>query len=339
MQKHSMIEQLIDAHLDFLDQEFAQAETVQMEFVQFYQWFRKQTLQDLWRSEAIYALIQQQILNTPASSFLIEQIAEHIRFALVHPTNDNSKISDVIPVLTIDKIAQYVASKSGHRQRLIKTVVNNPAFAAMITQLIQHSIQDYLDNSVIAKNVPGVSRFMKMGKSVLESVTDTNLDHAIQHYLQKNVQKLTQMSESVLNQHFDDEKLYHFQANLWHKIKDLPLSTLKNYIEIQDLPQTVNLGHEIWDHLRQSDYLKQQVHDGVYAWYVRNQARPFDLLLRDLNIDEALVQQQLQNLLYPIIQKMIAEQYLRQRARHYLEKFYYSEKAQQILNLPTDQPN
>ena len=337
MQKHPIIEQLIDAQLDFLDQEFNQSETIQTEFVQFYQWFRKQTLQDLWTSEAIHQLIQQQILNTPASSFLVEQIAEHIRFALVHPVNDSSKIADVIPVLTIDKIAQYVASKSGHRQRLIKAVVNNPAFAAMITQLIQHSIQDYMDNSVIAKSVPGVSRFMKMGKSVLESVTDTNLDQTIQHYLQKNVQKLTQMSESVLNQHFDDEKLYHFQANLWHKIKDLPLSVLKNYIEVQDLSQTVNLGHEIWDHLRQSDYLKQQVHDGVYAWYVRNQARPFDLLLHDLNIDEALVQQQLQQLLNPVIQKMIAEGYLKQRARHYLEKFYYSEKTQQILNLQTNE--
>lgn len=336
MQKHPIIEQLIDAQLDFLDQEFNQSETIQTEFVQFYQWFRKQSLQDLWTSEAIHQLIQQQILNTPASSFFVEQIAEHIRFALVHPVNDSSKIADVIPVLTIDKIAQYVASKSGHRQRLIKTVVNNPAFAAMITQLIQHSIQDYMDNSVIAKSVPGVSRFMKMGKSVLESVTDTNLDQAIQHYLQKNVQKLTQMSESVLNQHFDDEKLYHFQANLWHRIKDLPLSVLKNYIEVQDLSQTVNLGHEIWDHLRQSEYLKQQVHDGVHAWYVRNQARPFDLLLHDLNIDEALVQQQLQQLLNPVIQKMIAEGYLKQRARYYLEKFYYSEAAQQILNLQTN---
>lgn len=337
MQKHPIIEQLIEAQLDFLDQEFKQSETVQTEFMQFYQWFRKQNLQDLWTSEAIHQLIQQQILNTPASSFLVQQIAEHIRFALVHPVNDSSQIADVIPVLTIDKIAQYVASKSGHRQRLIKSVVNNPAFAAMITQLIQHSIQDYMDNSVIAKSVPGVSRFMKMGKSVLESVTDSNLDHAIQHYLQKNVQKLTQMSESVLNQHFDDEKLYHFQANLWHKIKDLPLSVLKNYIEVQDLSLTVNLGHEIWDHLRQSDYLKQQVLDGVYAWYVRNQARPFDLLLRDLNIDEALVQQQLQQLLNPVIQKMIAEGYLKQRARHYLEKFYYSEKTQQILNLQTNE--
>ncbi|MDQ9733526.1 hypothetical protein RF031_00020, partial [Acinetobacter baumannii] len=32
----------------------------------------------------------------------------------------------VIPVLTIDRIAQYVASKEEHRKKLIKTIVNNP---------------------------------------------------------------------------------------------------------------------------------------------------------------------------------------------------------------------
>lgn len=335
MQQNPMLEQLIEAHLDFLAHEFSQPETVEQEFLHFYHWFRKQHLKDLWSCEQLNALLQKQILDTPASAFLIEQIAEHIRFALVHPVNDSAKIADVIPVLTIDKIAQYVASKSGHRQRLIKTVVSNPAFSAMISQLIQHSIQDYLDNSLIAKSVPGVSRFMKMGKSVLETVTDSSLDSAVSAYLQKNILKLSQMSESVLNQHFDDDKLYHLQANIWHKIKDLPLSVLKNYIEVQDLPQTVALGHEIWDFMRQSDYLKQQLNDGVHAWYVRNQEHTFDLLLRDLNIDEALIQQELQQLLNPVIQQMLSQQYLRERARLYLEKFYYSEPAQKILNTRT----
>lgn len=333
MPKHPMIEQLIEAHLEFLEQEFSHTATIQSEFLNFYQWFRKQTLQDIWSFEQINALLQKQVLATPASHFLIEQITEHFRFALIHPANENTQIADVIPVLTVDKVAQYVASKSGHRQRLIKTVVNSSAFSAMITQLIQHSMQDYLDNSVMAKRVPGVSRFMKMGKSVLETVTDSNLDETIGHYLQKNILKLSQMSEHVLNQHFDDEKLYHFQANLWHKIKDLPLTVLKNYIEVQDLPHTVGLGHEIWDHLRQTEYLKQQVHDGIYAWYTRNQERSFDLLMRDLNIDEALIQHELQHLLNPVIQKLVSSEYLRMRARAYLEKFYYAETAQKILNI------
>lgn len=333
MQKHPMIEQLIEAQLNFLDHTFSQNITVDTEFVHFYQWFRKQALQQLWSFEQIHSLIEKQILETPASGFLIEQITEHIKFALVHPINDSTQIADIVPVLTVDKIAQYVASKSGHRQRLIKTMVNNPAFSAMISQLIQHSIQDYLDNSVLAKSVPGVSRFMKMGKSVLENVTDTNLDDAVSKYLQKNILKLSQMSETVLNQHFDDHKLYHFQANLWHKIKAMPVSVLKNYIEVQDLPATVGMGAEIWDFIRQSEYLKQQVHDGIYAWYIRNAERPFDLLLRDLNIDEALIQNQLSALLQPVVQQMIGSGWLRERSRHYLEHFYYQDSTLDILNI------
>lgn len=331
MSKQPMIEQLIDAQLDFLEHEFAQAETIQHEFKQFYHWLRLQQLQHLWSFEQIFELIEKQILATPASAFLIEQIAEHIRFALIHPINDQTTIEQVIPVLTIDSIAQYVASKSGHRQRLIKTVVNNPAFSALITQLIQHSIQDYLDNSM-SKRVLGVGHFMKMGKSVLETVTDSNLNDTINHYLQKNILKISQMSEKVLNQHFNDDKLYHFQANLWHKIKVMPLSVLRHYVEVQDLPKTVGIGHEIWEHIRQTPYLKQQVHDGVYAWYARNQERTFDLLLRDLNIDEELIQNQLTDLLSPVLQQVITTGYLRQRARVYLEKFYYSEAVNQILN-------
>ena len=329
---NTIIDQLIEAQLDFLDQEFSQKSSIQSEFLEFYHWLRKQQLKDIWSFEQIYNLIQTQILDTSASPFLIEQISEHIRFALIHPSNDQTTIEDIIPVTTIDHIAQYVASKSEHRRALIKRITTNPAFSTMVTQLIQHSIQDYLDNSLMNKKVPGVGRFMKMGKSVLESVTDSNLDDTIANYLQKNIIKLSQLSETVLNQHFDDEKLYQFQANLWHKIKKLPISVVRNYIETNDLPKTVGLGHEIWEHIRQTDYLKQQVHDGVYAWYARNQERSFDLLLRDININEELIQNQLTELLSPIIQEMIQSKHLRERARHYLEKFYYSERVKNLLN-------
>ena len=331
--KNQLIEQLIDAQLLFLDQEFSQTETIKSEFLEFYHWFRKQPLKQIWSFEQINSLLQKQILATPANLFLIEQITDHIRFALIHPINDETLIEDIIPVTTIDKIAQYVASKSSHRKALIKRIVNNPSFSTMLTQLIHHSIQDYIDNSVMNKKVPGVGRFMKMGKSVLESVTDKNLDDTVKHYLQKNIIKISQLSEQVINQQFDDNKLYHFQANLWHKIKKIPIGVLRNYVEVNDLPNTVAMGHEIWEHIRQTDYLNKQVHDGVLTWYVRNQERSFDLILNDININEALIQNELQNLLEPVIQQMISSEHLKSRARIYLEKFYYSDETLKILNI------
>ena len=334
MSTHPMIEQLIHAHLNFLDHEFAQAETIQLEFQTFYHWLCSQQLQKIWSFEHIFQLLEKQILVTAASPFLIEQIAEHIHFALIHPLNDQTTIEDVIPVATIDKIAQYIASKNEHRQHLIHSIVHSPAFSALIIQLTQHSIQDYLDHSMMSKRVPGVGQFMKMGKSVFENITDSKIDETIAHYLQKNIIKISQMSERVLNQYFDNDQLYHFQANLWHKIKVMPLAVFRQYIEVQDLPQTVAMGHALWDHIRQTPYLRQQLHDGVYTWYARNQERTFKQLLQDLNINEALIQQELSTLLIPVLQQLIQTGHFRQRAKVYLEKFYYSEQVLEILKQP-----
>ena len=47
MTKNPIIEQLIDAQLEFLDQEFSSADTIQNEFIAFYHWLRKQPLKNL----------------------------------------------------------------------------------------------------------------------------------------------------------------------------------------------------------------------------------------------------------------------------------------------------
>ena len=58
-----MVEQLIEAHLVFLEQEFAQAETVQVELKQFYHWLCLQPLQHIWSFDVIYQLIEKQIFK------------------------------------------------------------------------------------------------------------------------------------------------------------------------------------------------------------------------------------------------------------------------------------
>ena len=58
MTKNPIIEQLIDAQLEFLDQEFSSADTIQNEFIAFYHWFRKQSLKNLWSFPQINDLLQ-----------------------------------------------------------------------------------------------------------------------------------------------------------------------------------------------------------------------------------------------------------------------------------------
>lgn len=327
---HPKAQALLEAQLQFISQHYQQDQLIAEEVLGFFDWLQQKKISDLWTNQHINNLLQQQVLSTPANQHLIDQIEDHIRLALEHPHNETTTIEDVLPVETIDQIAKYISSKTEHRHELIKKMVNNPAYTELLTNIIQQSIQDYLDNSM-TKKIPGVGSFMKMGKSVIERATDSNLESTLRHYLHKNIFKISALSEKLINQHFDDEKLYHLQAKIWHAIKKAPLSSLKNYVLIEDLPHTVSMGEKIWDHIRQTPYLQQQVSFGVDAWVTRHQDETFEKLLLDLNIDNQLLRKELYHLVMPIIVHLYDSGYIMQRVKFYLEKFYSSDEVNAIL--------
>ena len=327
---HPKAQALLDVQLSFIQQHLKQNETIAQEVLGFFDWFKQQYISSFWSSAQVNALLQEQILATPATTHLIEQIEQHIALALQHPHNANTTVEDVLPVETIDQIARYISSKTEHRHKLIKNMVNNPAYTQLLTNIVQQSIQDYLDNSM-TKKIPGVGSFMKMGKAVVERATDSSLEDTLRSYLQKNIHKLSSLSEKLINLHFDDEKLYHLQAKIWHAIKKAPLSTLQNYVLIEDLPHTVSMGEKIWDHIRQTPYMQEQVSFGVNAWIERHQNETFEKLMKDLNIDTPLLRKELYDLVIPIIQHLVETDYLINRAREYLTEFYQSEAVPKIL--------
>ena len=127
---------LLDAQIKFIEAKLTQKQMIIDEFMGFFEWFTQQKVGDLWQHPQVNALLQQQILNTKASTSLISLIEQHIALALDHPDNVSTKIDDVLDVNTVDEIAQYIASKPDHRKALIKQLVNNSAYVELMTNII-----------------------------------------------------------------------------------------------------------------------------------------------------------------------------------------------------------
>ena len=73
---HPRIEQLIEAHLDFLERELSSPDTLPSEVQAFFHWFTAQNLQDLWDFQSLFNLLEQQLLKNQLSTFFIEQCVE-----------------------------------------------------------------------------------------------------------------------------------------------------------------------------------------------------------------------------------------------------------------------
>lgn len=324
---------LLEAQIKFIEAELSQKQTIIDEFMGFFEWFTQQKVGDLWQHAEVTALLQEQILNSKASTNLITLIEQHIALALEHPDNVSTKIDDVLDVNTVDEIAQYIASKTEHRKALIKQLVNNSAYVELMTNIVQQSIKDFMDNTMLSKKVPGMGSLMKVGKSVLERASDNSFDDNLRNYLHKNFSKISNLSERLINQYLDNNKVYHLQAKFWHSIKVAPLSSVKNYILVEDLPHTVGLGHKIWDHLRQTEYLQEQVSAGVTHWLNVHQNETFAKVLTDINVDQDLLRSELADLCLPIIEKLVSDGYLSDRIRFYLMQFYASDEVNAILQI------
>lgn len=328
--QHPVIEQLIQSHVDFITQQILNTEILKEEAHEITTWLFTQKLADFFSFEHVLAAIEHLFFEKKASDLLKSDIAQHLQVLLLHPLNQTTQFKDIIDSAHVHQLASYIASKTTHRQKFIQDIVHHPAFARLFTDLIQQVLHDYFENSM-SNQRPSVSRFMKMGKSVFENMTDLNFTKTLTAYLEKNIHKFGDLSEKLLNQQFDDDKFFTLQTNLWEHIKHLPLNTLCQYIEVTDLEHTVHLAEQFPQHLSETDYIKQQLHDHVSLWYAKYQSEPMAHIFNTIHCNEQDFEHYIIATFMPILQKIIHQDVIQDKIAKKLREFYYAEHTLHLL--------
>ena len=323
---------LIQAHLTHILESLQSMDVIAPEVDALMEWLATQPIGDLVPLERIQVLARQRALDVPLTDNLRQEIVNIIQTALDHPANPTTKIGDLIPNATVQTVANYLSSQKDHREALIHEVFSNPAYAQMLSQTISHAITDYMENNVFSKKMPAVGGLMKLGKNMLERATDSNLDEALQQYLNKNIKSLIGVSERMANKHLNDQQVHMIITQAWDKIKTKPVSEARRFAPAQTIDDTAHMIHDTWNHLRQTGFIQQQVETGVAAWYARNASRTVMDILADVNVSPDTIREELQNGLLPIIKRAIDSGYPAKRIEGLLRAFYESADAQAILN-------
>ncbi len=331
---HAQTQALINAHLEHILTQLVSSEFVHTEAQALMTHLGQTRVDSLLPRDTLHNLLKGQILDLPVSDGLRREIISVIQTALDHPANATTTWADLVPQTSVDKLIDYLAQQKTHRESLIHQVFRNPTYAQMLSQTISHAINDYMENNVLAKKVPGVGGLMKMGKSMLEKATDSNLDQALQQYLGKNISNLIGVSERMAKTHLTDQQVKKMLQQGWESLKNRPVSTLRQHAPAQTVEESGEMAQDLWNHLRQTLLAASQLQTGVMAWHDRNATRPLADLLTDLHITPELVQRALEPVVLPLVRHAIDSGYLRQRIEHSLRQFYESAPAQVLLSQP-----
>ncbi len=328
---HPKAEQLLQAQLQFILKQLQSEQTVVEETNALFAHLADKTIEQLISQEHLQALISTQALNYPLQAHFTDQVVAQIQFALKHESNQHIKVADLVPEDSVEIVAQYLSSQKNHREAFIHRIFSNPAYAQMLSQTISHAINDYMANNMIAKKMPGMGSLMKMGKNVLERATDSNLDSALQGYLNKNINNLIAVSEKMANKHLNDQQVYQLIQQGWQSIAKQPVSSINNYVSGDGIRSGAQVVSNTWDSLRSSDYIATQVKDGINHWYSNNKQHTLGKILRDLNVDAALIEQEIKLAVMPVIKQLIDDGYAAKPIENQLRAFYESSEAAAIF--------
>ncbi len=328
---HSKAAQLLQVQLEFILKQFQTEQTVVDETNALFAHLSNKSIEQLISQEHLQALVSTQVLDYPLQAHFTDQVVAQIQFALSHDSNQQMNVANLIPEESVEIVAQYLSSQKNHREAFIHRIFSNPAYAQMLSQTISHAINDYMENNMIAKKMPGMGSLMKMGKNVLERATDSNLDSALQGYLSKNINNLIGVSEKMANKHLNDQQVYQLIKQGWQTIAQQPVSNINHYVSPEGISNGAQVISRTWDSLRSTDYIATQVKDGITHWYSNNKQHTLGKILRDLNVDAALIEQELKLAVMPVIGQLIADGYLAKRVESLLREFYESSEVAAIF--------
>lgn len=327
----SKVERLIQAQLQHILEQIQSADVINQEVDALITALSQQPISKFISLENIQSIAKQYILSHPIHEHLLQQVTSQIQFAVLHPENAKVTLQQLVPDATVENIADYLSSQKAHREALIHRIFRNATFAQMLSQTISHTINDYMENNVLTKKIPGVGGLMKLGKGMIERATDSNLDDALQGYLNKNINNIIAMSEKLANRHLNDQQVHQLIIQGWKTVRKQPISVAQKFVTSENINEVATVVSQTWEHLRQTDYITTQINDGVAHWYQQHQHTPLATLMHDVHVDSAGIQQEVKNIIVPIIQQLIANGYLATRVEPLLREFYESDAVSAIL--------
>lgn len=333
---HPTASALLAAHRQHLLAQFAAdnvANTLSREVNAFLDWSQTRPINAVVKVEDIQSIAQRYVLQQAPSTGLQTQILHLVKAAINSPINDKTYIHQLIEHKDYLAIVDKIASHEQLRQDIIHTVVGNPVYAKLLSDIVYQALSDYLGSeNPLAKKVPGMSSLMKMGKGIMESTGgNAALESALKSYLHKNTQKIVDISEKILLKTLDAKQIHHVADQLWHKVRALPLSVVKQYINQQDIEFGVKTGVTLWNHARHTAYAQEMLNELISAWYQGFAQQDGVSLLADLNISREQLVQEILLFVQPVVADMLETGFIAARIDAQLSDFYQSEAVAALL--------
>lgn len=294
------------------------------------------TINQVVTRDLIKATVRTYAINMPMAGGIPELVGEIARALHAHPIHDTTRLADLISDQQVREMVNKGVEMREVRERLIHEVLGNPMLADLSSDLIYRGIKGYLAQSNdAAKNIPGASMLMGLGKSVLNKASpglEKSLDEGLLNYVQKSTKMTLRSSEKALLEKLSDKALQRMAMDIWAEIKHQPASTLRRYVTADTLEEWFVIGYEYWrSELRHSDYYDSVIDLGINCFFDKYGDSTLAFVLDEVGVTRDMILGEAMRFAPPVLAVLHGNGMLEGILRRQLLPFYSSGRIEAVL--------
>lgn len=263
-----------------------------------------------------------------------ELVGDVARALYAHLVHDKTRPRDLLSDAQFTELLDKGLELKSLRTLLIREVVTSPLYTDFASDLLYRGITGYLAQNAVTRNIPGASSMMKLGRAALSKAKpdlEASLEEGLKKYIARSVQASTEVSANFLIEHADERLLREVALDAWHKLKKIPIGTLRDHLASRDIEEIFVSVYEIWRSLRKTDYYLVLIEAGIDSFFDRYENATLAELLEDLGVTRAMMVAEGLRYGPHVIKKLHRKKLLEGIVRRRLQGFYASPAFAAVL--------
>ncbi|MBV8063881.1 MAG: hypothetical protein JOY51_09800 [Nevskia sp.] len=335
--KPSTAEVLLEAHVQFMLAQLEGAplrQRVEQEVDALLGEAERISLNEVVTREAVKQTVRVYAVKLELNAGIPELVADIAQRIHGHEIHQRTRLGELLSDQQFSEVLDKLLEMNTLRQRLLDEAVANPVYSALAADIVYHGIKGYLSQNKLTGSIPGARTAMKLGKSVLNRATpglEEAIEERLKGYVTKNIQSTLAESRRFLLERFDPESIREVALDLWHRLKKLKVSSVRDYLQGSDLEDFFVIGYEYWHRLRQTDWYVTLIDAGVDGFFDRYGDSSLGEILEEIGIGRDMLVADAMRFAPQAIEGLKKRGLLEGMVRRNLEGFYRSGAVEEIL--------
>lgn len=329
----SVDEDMLDAHVAFEVQRLtgkALEADVRQEVAAVVDWLADQPLKRILPAASVARSVARVASELPRSETLISLCAEALADVQQVLADEQTTVGDLVSREDVDSLATVVGGMDTARSTMLDILAGSRVYSRLLSHVLYFGVKSYvLTENVLARNIPGASSLVRLGRRGLSSAAprlEANVDRHLMSFVENNVADTLQESRLFLEATVDEAALREFAAEAW----DATAARIVDPVDGSDASQREDLVRAVFrlvDFLVDSGRFATVVEQMVEAGLRRHEDRPTGELLTELGVHTDSITQEVVRLVRPALRRASATGFLERRIRARLETFYAQYEA------------